>query len=466
MDYLDFFSESPKVYIFNKETNKTKFGGFLFIIFIVVMIIISLAYILDFAFNNSYKVEFTRYFNSSSMMRLNNTDFIKYFPRELDQEFSFKINIRNHNFDPIIENEVNEEFVFFYNGARIYPNEIIKSKLSLMELKIYFQCQDKECKPKTRVEHYILEIKYNGFELYHQNDTDPPLQKNKNKYFLFFAGFSFDYSYYIHLKWETIKYEEERGVPKLFNPFQTEKEEYISGYISSSYSTLIPEDKDTSLRYLAYVKLDYDYTGYSQYKRKKTGFLDVLSNIGALFSTIRIFFLFFFRYYSNSFNNYKIIEKILLSKNIYSNSEIELNDDLQKPKNDINLKSYKTENKMTELLMKDTSSEKKLSINDDINEEVLDEKDEDRPLEEFPKHSFFEFFYNNIYCKCCKKRKNQEIINVYNEILFKYFSVDTILYNQIKLENILKDYHWDNPTLNNIEKNNLIIKLKRIIKSE
>ena len=466
MDYLDFFSESPKVYIFNKETNKTKFGGFLFIIFIVVMIIISLAYILDFALNNSYKVEFTRYFNSSSMMRLNNTDFIKYFPLELDQEFSFKINIRNHNFDPIIENEVNEEFVFFYNGARIYPNEIIKSKLSLMELKIYFQCQDKECKPKTPVEHYILEIKYNGFELYHQNDTDPPLQKNKNKYFLFFAGFSFDYSYYIHLKWETIKYEEERGVPKLFNPFQTEKEEYISGYISSSYSTLIPEDKDTSLRYLAYVKLDYDYTGYSQYKRKKTGFLDVLSNIGALFSTIRIFFLFFFRYYSNSFNNYKIIEKILLSKNIYSNSEIELNDDLQKPKNDINLKSYKTENKMTKLLMKDTSSEKKLSINDDINEEVLDEKDEDRPLEEFPKHSFFEFFYNNIYCKCCKKRKNQEIINVYNEILFKYFSVDTILYNQIKLENILKDYHWDNPTLNSIEKNNLIIKLKRIIKSE
>ena len=466
MDYLDFFSESPKVYIFNKETNKTKFGGFLFIIFIVVMIIISLAYILDFAFNNSYKVEFTRYFNSTSMMRLNKTDFIKYFPRELDQEFSFKINIRNHNFDPIIENEVNEEFVFFYNGARIYPNEIIKSKLSLMELKIYFKCQDKECKPKTPVEHYILEIKYNGFELYHQNDTDPPLQKNKNKYFLFFAGFSFDYSYYIHLKWETIKYEEERGVPKLFNPFQTEKEEYISGYISSSYSTLIPEDKDTSLRYLAYVKLDYDYTGYSQYKRKKTGFLDVLSNIGALFSTIRIFFLFFFRYYSNSFNNYKIIEKILLSKNIYSNSEIELNDDLQKPKNDINLKSYKTENKMTELLMKDNSSEKKLSINDDINEEVLDEKDEDRPLEEFPKHSFFEFFYNNIYCKCCKKRKSQEIINVYNEILFKYFSVDTILYNQIKLENILKDYHWDNPTLNSIEKNNLIIKLKRIIKSE
>ena len=255
-------------------------------------------------------------------------------------------------------------------------------------------------------------------------------------------------------------------IPKLLNPFKTEKDDYISGYISSSHSTLIQQEKSLGIKYLAYLTLDNDYTTYSQYRRKKMGFLDVLSNIGALFSTIRIFFLFFFRYYSNSFSSYKIIEKILLSKNIYNNTEIELDDDLQKQKNDINLKSNKTDNKMSELLMKDSSKEKILSINDDINEEILDEKDEDNPLKEFPKHSFWEFFYNNIYCKCCKKRKNQEIINVYNEILFKYFSVDTILYNQIKLENILKDYHWDNPTLNSIEKNNLIIKLKRIIKSE
>ena len=462
MDYLDFFSESPKVYIFQKEVNKTKFGGFLFIIYIIIMFFISLAYILDYSFNNKYIVEFTRFFNSTSIEKESRKDI---FSPEINKKISFKFNIRNQILDPIEEKEIESEFEIFFNEVPRKQNEFIETKLSNFNLIIYYKCQDKNCEPKTKVQHYYLEIQYNGFELYHQNDTDPPLQTNLNKTFTYAVAFSFDYSYYIHLNWETIKYEEEKGVSKLLNPFNTEKEEYISGYISSSRFVLRPPEND-SFRTLAIIKLDNDNSGYSHYKRKKTGFLDVLSNIGALFSTIRIFFLFFFRYYSNSFSSYKIIEKILLSKNIYNNTEIELDDDLQKQKNDINLKSNKTDNKMSELLMKDSSKEKILSINDDINEEILDEKDEDNPLKEFPKHSFWEFFYNNIYCKCCKKRKNQEIINVYNEILFKYFSVDTILYNQIKLENIFKDYHWDNPALNSIEKNNLIIKLKRIIKSE
>ena len=101
-------------------------------------------------------------------------------------------------------------------------------------------------------------------------------------------------------------------------------------------------------------------------KEKKMGFLDVLSNIGALFSTIRIFFLFFFRYYEKNFNNYKIIEKILFSKNIYNNTD-ELNDNLQKSKNNIKLENNETDNKKAELLMNDNFSQKRISINDDEN---------------------------------------------------------------------------------------------------
>ena len=463
MDYLDFFSESPKVYIFQKAVNKTKFGGFLFIIYIIIMIFISLAYILDYIYNNKYIVEFTREFNSTTME--GEKSFNNIWPSELNKKISVRFNILTHTMDPIEEKEIDTEFAIIFNRVPIKQNEFVETKLSPFEIVIYYRCQDEKCQPKTKVDHYYLAIQYNGFELYHQNDTAPPLQTNENKYFNYIVAFSFDYSYYIHLNWEIIKYEEEKGVPKLLNPFNTEKDEFISGYISSSRFALRPYEND-NFRTLAIINLERDNTGYSQYKRKKMGFLDVLSKIGALFSTIRIFFLFFFRYYANNFNNYKIIEKILFSQNTYSNTEIELNDESQKSKNDINLECNKTDNKMTELLMKDTSSQKRLSINDDNNEEEQDQNDEDGPLKEFPKHSFLEFFYNNIYCKCCKKRKNQEIINVYNEILFKYFSVDTMLYNQIKLENIFKDYHWDNPALNSIEKNNLIIKLKKTIKSE
>jgi len=56
MRNLDFLSESPKMFIFNKETNKTYFGGILFLIYITIMILISLAYILDYAFNDKYTI--------------------------------------------------------------------------------------------------------------------------------------------------------------------------------------------------------------------------------------------------------------------------------------------------------------------------------------------------------------------------------------------------------------------------
>ena len=78
------------------------------------------------------------------------------------------------------------------------------------------------------------------------------------------------------------------------------------------------------------------------------------------------------------------------------------------------------------------------------------------------KLNFYDFFFNNIYLKCCRKNKNQELINNINVIVYKYLSIDYLLYNQIKLENLFKDYQWNNPELNDIQNNKLIIKLKNI----
>ena len=44
-----------------------------------------------------------------------------------------------------------------------------------------------------------------------------------------------------------------------------------------------------------------------------------------------------------------------------------------------------------------------------------------------------------------------------------YLSVESILYNQIMLENLFKDYNWNNRELNNIDSNEFIIKLKKMI---
>ena len=39
-------------------------------------------------------------------------------------------------------------------------------------------------------------------------------------------------------------------------------------------------------------------------------------------------------------------------------------------------------------------------------------------------------------------------------------SIDSLLYNQIKLENLFKDYKWNDPELNDIKNNRMIISLK------
>ena len=59
MNVLDFLIMPPQFSIFKKETNKTQFGGVLFLIYLIVMFFISLAYILDYAVNDKYEIEFS-----------------------------------------------------------------------------------------------------------------------------------------------------------------------------------------------------------------------------------------------------------------------------------------------------------------------------------------------------------------------------------------------------------------------
>ena len=57
MKCLDFLSDSPKLFLFQKDSNKTFFGGILFLFYIFFMFALSLVYILDYFLNDSYEVE-------------------------------------------------------------------------------------------------------------------------------------------------------------------------------------------------------------------------------------------------------------------------------------------------------------------------------------------------------------------------------------------------------------------------
>ena len=73
---LDFLSSPPQFYFLNKRTNKTIFGGILFIIYILIIMNIFISYILDFSLNDKYDIRYSLYKNftkiSGKIIKLKN----------------------------------------------------------------------------------------------------------------------------------------------------------------------------------------------------------------------------------------------------------------------------------------------------------------------------------------------------------------------------------------------------------
>ena len=102
------------------------------------------------------------------------------------------------------------------------------------------------------------------------------------------------------------------------------------------------------------IHIENPHQVYDEYKRKRITELDILSTISALFSPIRLVFLFIYRFYSKNFNNYKIIENILNQK-YKKNKLIELKEFSEKkdsPIKDLN------DNEKQEILIKSELIEK------------------------------------------------------------------------------------------------------------
>ena len=98
---IDFFNMPPQYSIFQKETNKTQFGGVLFLIYLIVMFFISLAYILDYAVNDKYEIEFSIVNSFFSKINPEDIEFGK-FDSGVNPELNFIFYIGiNYELDPM-----------------------------------------------------------------------------------------------------------------------------------------------------------------------------------------------------------------------------------------------------------------------------------------------------------------------------------------------------------------------------
>jgi hypothetical protein len=272
--------------------------------------------------------------------------------------------------------------------------------------------------------------------------------------------------------WEIIKYYEK----KYFLLFKGENDD-LTGVNFKEMKTLyldgISDEKEkeieinsTFYKPLCYFVGNIGLNRYEIYKRTKISFLDVIANICALSTTILNFFIIFLsKFYSKNFDNYKIIEQVLskerkIKKFINKDISADIEND---KKNQIEL----TDNSgKSDFLLNDENDKK---INEDFEEikknnnyKDYNNEDEQRIL---PKLKFIDFIFNFFYnSKLCSSKK-QKIITSCNEIVSKYSTIEYLVYNQMKIENLLKDYKWNEPKLKNIDNNDLIIQLESYYKT-
>ena len=456
MHPLDIFSDSPHYFIFQKETNKTNFGGVLTLFFSLIIAFISILYFLDYIDLDQYSIEYSHIVNltlAEDIPKLNSIP-------DINPNLTFTLGVLDYYNHPLSKSFILYDFAT--NEILDRENGYIKinRRISDFHIGIFYNCSlEPNCSRKKEDITdfgYKLHFSFKTHNIDLQNYPSPIKEELINSNI--FIPFYYKYFYHVKYDWEIIKFIEQST---LFDRFKKEKSEYISGHISEKLYNTEEVIENNSDKGLLEVRISNDHLSYIEYKRKRKTLLDLVAKITSLFQTLRFAFLFVFKYYSKNFNNYKIIEKIL-DMNNKKFREIELNNVLYEPKNTNNNPNNEN-NYLSNPLINNSEKNNNLIINDIGTDTDDNEIDDLLKAKILPKLSFMHFFCNNLYCTQCSKFRSQETLHICNKILLKYMSIEAILYNQMKLENLFKDYNWNNPILNNIEKNDLINKLKTLI---
>ena len=215
-----------------------------------------------------------------------------------------------------------------------------------------------------------------------------------------------------------------------------------------NYDWKIKDENGNHFIMLLYFAISPNPYQYERYSRKKISFLDILADVSALASTVLDLMALAYGFlYSQNYDNYKIIENILSKKmNINMNQKIEEDDEKTK----IELKTDLLEDKLEE--------KEKIEISDDIREQKP-KKGASENLN-LPSPRFIDFLCHNLYFKCFGPSNRQALIESCNDIVAKYITIESILYNQMRLEYLWEDYKWNNPQNEIKQKEDLILDLK------
>lgn len=480
MHFIDYFSGSIRNdTFFQKKSKGTIFGIFLSLIYFIFFAFVSFFYIIDYSLNDKYEIQSLSIINMTTMEEIEKMNEDPDLNPELD--FFFELVDDNNEY-------LSERFKLYEKSSNQFLEKVednfyhIRTRVSNLNLYVVYFCDFNECliEEEDNGKLYLfLRIYYKSFDLTHQNDTYPLQRLHDDSYFLKNIPFHLGYPSKTYLFWKNIKYKEQKDISMFFN-FMNPKTEYIAGYIDS-YREIFMENNpsiilgNNSKSLIASFSMVNDFHEYIEYTRRKKGKLDILAKITALVSLMKVILINIYEYFLNNYKNYIIIKNFFHKKlkinfnesktdTYYEMKELDnfdiINDNAlnrNKNKKIIDLtKEYPLINKI---------NIKKESTINKYNNNCGNENENNTIINEFNDLNCFCYYVNYIFCKNSMRfKKKEKLISLCNDILYNYMSIDSILYNQIILENLFKDYEWKNPYLNRIESNELINKFNYIIK--
>ena len=472
MKKFDILSQPPRTYIFERFSNKTIFGGVLSIIYLLIIIFISIYYIYNYIIGDKYEYYYSY--------------------RELPEEQKKKVFA---GFDPnppihIKLDAINEldwnissnlKFIYYTKDSEkkiIYRNdwtEITIPDYAIIDL--YYSIDDiNDIKEIEFGENFEVNLTYKTFYLDHQNPVCPFKKIVIYKY----LRFNFEKNFILYMNWEFTKYKEKNDIFKIFSNYLRRPIQFLDGRLT--INDLKEEKNDGEYnneyiidgvihKYLGSIVIFNSRDTIHEYLRQKREWLSVLATISALANSFySIFVRFFYFIYSKKYDQYKIFKNILLlDAKIKKSDSIFLSE-----ASNLKLNNFSLEKKVEKALevreIQVINSNKSDSCsstnNNDKGSECptteKEEKDEevDNNNLHLPKMPFVNFIFNNLFIDKCSNSNKQKLINLSSKIIYKYYSIENILYNQIKFENLLNDYKWNNPKLKNVQNNKTILEIR------
>ena len=187
MRKIDFLSEYPRFFIFEKEVNKTTLGGILFLLYAIIMIIISISYISLFALNDKYEIEFLTVKNQTLSNYISELDKDPDLNPTLEFNYLVPIQTWNNNLRLAVvqDNEIQIEKlnrIYYSNGVKLSTS--INSSVSNLNVSLVYFCGNDSTCLRNEEKDSINENTSIKFEfeipfkkISHQNDSKPVSDK-------------------------------------------------------------------------------------------------------------------------------------------------------------------------------------------------------------------------------------------------------------------------------------------------